>query len=127
MQEIVVAGVGLLVTALSGATTLGIKRLLKHTDELKGDSKKHGEAIAAMQVLMPNGEWKELKSSVASVHGTVREVQTDLSSVKGDVSELKIEFREHALTEKDRMCEAIAETYPKLRPVVRKSGRREKR
>lgn len=120
IQELAVAGVGILVTALTGGTALGVRRLLSHTDELKGDSKRHGEAIAAMQVLMPNGEWKELKTSVASVHGTVREVQSDLS-------DLKIEFREHAATEKDRMCEAISETYPRLNGAARKSKKAAKR
>jgi len=130
-QELALVGVGLLVTAVSSTTALLARRVLNHTDELKTDSKRHGEAIAAMQVLMPNGEWRELKNSVASVHGTVREVQSDLSDMKGDVSELKIEFREHAATEKIRMCEAITETYPRLRPllladakITKKPGRR---
>lgn len=122
-QEIIVAGIGLVVTALTGGTALGVNRLLNLADELKKESKEHGEAIAVMQATMPNGEWREIKNSLSSVHGTVREVQTEVSEIKGNLSDLKIDFGEHAATEKDRMIEAIESTCAKFKklPITKKS------
>jgi hypothetical protein len=65
--------------ASSGLASLGVNRLLKSTDELKDDVKQHGERLAAMEVKMPNGEWRAIKDGVADLHTEVIEVRHELS------------------------------------------------
>lgn len=119
-QPLMLLGFGTLVSALSAATGMGVRRLLTKTDGLDKKVDAHAERLAAMEVRLPNGEWRELKDSVAGVHGTVREIQTDLS-------ELKIDVHEHAATEKDRIRTAVSESYLECLKKQTRSTKRGKR
>lgn len=77
--QLALAGVGLLTLASSGMASLGVSRLLKTTDELRGDVKQHGERLAAMEVKMPNGEWRAIKDGMAEVALEIRETRSELS------------------------------------------------
>lgn len=101
-QEIIVAGVGLIVTALTGGTALGVKRLLYKADALTEKVGEHGERIAAMEVKIPNGEWRAIKDGVAALQSTLNEhlldetnvlntLHSEIRAARGDLSQLSSE------------------------------------
>ena len=58
---------------------MGVKRLLHKTDKLNDTVGAHSERIAAMEVKLPNGEWKTVKEDVAALHVDVRGLRGELS------------------------------------------------
>lgn len=92
LVELTLVGVGGALTAVSAATGLGVRRLLKSHDELKTS---HGTLtknvsdqaaeIAAMKVKLPNGEWRAITDGVAACTAGVQAVSMDVAALRGDL------------------------------------------
>lgn len=98
--ELTLVAVGGALTAVSAATGLGVRRLLKSHDELKashdtltktvGDQ---GTEIAAMKVKMPNGEWRAIKDDVAALHTGVNSLNASLAQHILDETQMLADVR----------------------------------
>src|SRR5574340_1623566 len=100
--EIVMGGVfGLVTAGASGVAAVGVSRLLKHTDELKGKVDEHGVSIAEMKLKLPNGEWRAIKADVA-------EVGAQVTALRGEVGEHILACKK--MTGPERVCR------PRIRP-----------
>jgi hypothetical protein len=74
-----IVGLGSVLAGLSGVTALGVNRLLGKTDKLAVTVGEHSERMAAMEVKLPNGEWRMVKDDVAALHSDVRGLRGELS------------------------------------------------
>jgi hypothetical protein len=84
--ELVIGSVlGLVTAGASGVAAVGVKRLLRHTDELKETVTAHGLSIVEMKGKLPNGEWRAIKDEVAAVGAGVTAVSVDVAALRGEL------------------------------------------
>lgn len=101
--QIVVAGVSLVAAGTGGVAAWLGKRVLNGQDELKTTVTQQGERIVAMEVKLPNGEWRAIKDDVAALHTSVREVKDEVGGHRIDLKELRAELNQHITDENAMM------------------------
>lgn len=121
--ELTLVAVGGALTAVSAATGLGVRRLLKSHDELKtshGTLTKtvsdQGSEISAMKIKLPNGEWRAIKDDVAALHTSVNGLGSALSQHILEETQMLADV--HGVVSR---CQAVlAEKEPRPRKRARK-------
>lgn len=131
MIPVVEIVVGVAASGVLGVVGLVGKRILTKVDTVDAAIRGNGRPdnpgivsrLAVIESKLPNGEWREIKSSLEDLHGAHAERVThdirEHAAIRASVSAVHEDIRAHAKGEEDRTLETIRRVLSRRKNYTR--------